>query len=143
MPRIHRYGQRFARRANHNPLNGAIWLIGLGVLFYTGHWWPGILVLIGISLVLSAVWRGTDSLADTPGEISAPPSEPVRSAPEPFVTPQTAPAPAPASNAPRFDLLPANCPRCGAPVRSSEVKWTGSHAATCSYCGSNILAAKK
>jgi DNA-directed RNA polymerase subunit RPC12/RpoP len=142
MRRIHRYGPRLARRGH--PLNGAIWLIGLGVLFYTGHWWPGILVLIGISLVLSAVWKGTDQSADSFGEKNATSFEPARSAPDPFVVTQPSAAPAnPASSAPRADLLPANCPRCGAPVRSSEVKWTGTHSAICSYCGSNILAAKK
>ena len=28
-------------------MTGGIWLIGLGVLFATGYWWPGILFLVG------------------------------------------------------------------------------------------------
>ncbi len=30
-------------------IGGAVWLIGLGVLFLTGTFWPGILVLLGIT----------------------------------------------------------------------------------------------
>ena len=106
-------------------------MIGLAVLFFSGHWWPGILVLIGISMVVSAVWRGSQ-----PEDYSAPQPQPQPMAPAaPFVIPN--PSPAPVSYAPRADLLPGNCPRCGAPVRPNELKWNGSHAA-CSYCGSAL-----
>jgi len=37
---------------------GFFWMIGLAVLFYTGLWWPGILILIGISTILGAATRG-------------------------------------------------------------------------------------
>ncbi len=30
-------------------IHAAVWLIGLAILFWTGNWWPGILVLIAIS----------------------------------------------------------------------------------------------
>src|SRR5687768_7558421 len=44
---------RPARRAKRKPQHkvplGAIWLIGLGILFLTDLFWPGILVLLGIS----------------------------------------------------------------------------------------------
>ncbi len=33
---------------------GGTWLIGLGILFATRTWWPGILVLFGIALVVHA-----------------------------------------------------------------------------------------
>jgi len=36
---------------------GFFWMIGLAVLFYTGLWWPGILILIGISTILGAATR--------------------------------------------------------------------------------------
>ena len=32
-----------------NEMSGALWLIGLGVLFLTGSFWLGILVLIGLT----------------------------------------------------------------------------------------------
>src|SRR5687768_1208805 len=33
----------------NNEITGAIWLIGLGVLFLTHTFWPGILVLAGLT----------------------------------------------------------------------------------------------
>lgn len=39
-------------------MNGGLWLIGLGVLFFTGTIWPGVLVLIGISAYLEETARG-------------------------------------------------------------------------------------
>lgn len=39
-------------------MNGGLWLIGLGMLFLTGTFWPGILVLIGISAYLEETARG-------------------------------------------------------------------------------------
>ncbi len=31
--------------------------------------------------------------------------------------------------------LPADCPKCGAPVRSDEVEWIDATSAECGYCG--------
>ncbi len=36
-------------------LNGVAWLFGLGLLFATGLWWPGILILIGVSMILETM----------------------------------------------------------------------------------------
>ena len=36
-------------------ITGGVWLIGLAVLFMTGWWWPGILVLVGISSLLGGM----------------------------------------------------------------------------------------
>jgi hypothetical protein len=41
-----------------NALTGGIWLIGFGVLFATGHWWPGILFLVGITTIVQSWLRG-------------------------------------------------------------------------------------
>ena len=38
-------------------IHGAVWLIGLAILFWKGWFWPGILVLIGISAIVEAVIR--------------------------------------------------------------------------------------
>jgi hypothetical protein len=38
----------------------------------------------------------------------------------------------------RVDLLPTNCPRCGAPTRGHEIHWIGAQSANCSYCGSSL-----
>ena len=44
-------------------LGGAVWLIGLGLLFLTGTFWPGILVLLGITTYLHETARGRQEAA--------------------------------------------------------------------------------
>jgi hypothetical protein len=39
-------------------ISGGIFLICLGVLLYTGWWWPGIMVAIGLSSGASLIFRG-------------------------------------------------------------------------------------
>ncbi|MBV9787098.1 MAG: zinc ribbon domain-containing protein [Chloroflexi bacterium] len=41
-----------------NQASGAFFLIGLGVLFLTNSFWPGILVLIGVTAFLSEAGKG-------------------------------------------------------------------------------------
>ena len=36
-------------------IHGAIWLIGLAILFWKGWFWPGILVLVAVSAIAEAV----------------------------------------------------------------------------------------
>ncbi len=126
MPRYDRRRPRFARP--RHPFHAAIWMIGLGVLFLWGHWWPGILVLIGLSMIVGAFSR-----PPAPRPFDEPFDENRRPYPPP-----PPPAPAPPTDYHRVDLLPATCPRCGAPVRAYEVKWSGSQAASCAYCGSKL-----
>jgi len=133
----HRHNPRFKRP--WNGLHGILWIIGLVLLARHGWWWPGILVLIGISMIIeSALSQGAPQVLDNP--------EPPKAAPPPFIYPPPA-APAPFSHIPvasghRVELLPATCSRCGAPIRAHEVKWTGTQSAACPYCGST-LAMKK
>lgn len=109
-------------------LHGAIWVIGLAILFWQGWWWPGILVLVGVSMLLEAVlMRYAPQAFENPGTPEMPPSQPSK------------PAPAvPGAPDHRADLLPSNCARCGAPVRSQDVKWTGPRSADCTYCGAHL-----
>lgn len=44
-------------------LTGGVWLIGLAVLFMTGWWWPGIMVLIGLSSLFSGLAHAHDANA--------------------------------------------------------------------------------
>jgi hypothetical protein len=49
-------------------ISGGIFLIGLGILLATGWWWPGIMVVIGLSsgaalIFRGKTWRGIGSLA--------------------------------------------------------------------------------
>ena len=139
MPKFHRH-----RGYNRNPgpakaLSGAIWLIGIGVLMMTGDWWPGILFLVGLSMIVETVFRAGKFAPEIENDEA------------PF---QPAPTPRPMENAPtvvpnptesipavynyRSDLLPGKCPRCGGPTRSAEVKWLSSRSANCAYCGSAL-----
>lgn len=147
MPRFHHRGPDFGRRGG--PFKGMFWLIALGVFFFSGMFrsrgegislFPGILILIGVIMVISTVIKNSRPPEAPPRpdfDWERPEERPVRPAPVRFDPPVR---PAPASNSPRVDLLPATCPRCGAPVRSNEIKWTNSHSATCAYCGSTINA---
>jgi len=35
-----------------NAITGGVWLIGLGVLFATHFWWPGIVILIAVTSIV-------------------------------------------------------------------------------------------
>jgi hypothetical protein len=59
---------------------GAFWMIGLALLFATGHIWPGILILVGLSVLLGGMAHGaqraTSDRAKPSGEgAAAHPSE--------------------------------------------------------------------
>jgi hypothetical protein len=102
-------------------IHGAIWLIGLALLFWKGWWWPGILVLVAVSGIAEALIR--------------------QYAPDAVEKPAPVTASAPATDTPpqhRLELLPMTCPNCGGPIRGHEVKWTGSQSADCPYCGANL-----
>ncbi len=105
-------------------IHGAIWLIGLAILFWQGWWWPGILVLVAVSGVAEALIRqyAPDAVERTVS-------------PAPAI-PATGPAAAPPEH--RLERLPATCPKCGGPIRGNEVKWTGSQSADCPFCGVNL-----
>ncbi len=94
-------------------VQSAIWLIGLAILFYTGWWMPGILVLVAISGLTQA---GLKVLADRQAAQA-----------------QTAAAARAAALA-----VPANCPTCGAAINASAVTWTGATTAHCPYCKAAI-----
>jgi len=106
-------------------LHSAVWIFGLAILFWQGWWWPGILVLVGISIVLEALLMQV-----------APQTSDSAASPGPAGT-QTPPA-TPSTPAYRADLLPSNCDRCGAPIKSEGIKWTGAKTAECAYCGARI-----
>jgi hypothetical protein len=105
-------------------IQGAIWLIGLALLFWKGWWWPGILVLVAISGI-------TESLISqyVPDAV-----EKTEQAARQALS--TTPAFSPPQH--RLEFLPTTCPNCGGPIRGHEVKWTGAQSADCPYCGANL-----
>ena len=118
----------------------AIWLVGLVILAMTGKWWPGILVLLAVSLVYEAVIRRIAPAAFVP-EKSEEPDAPSAPGPPPAAAPVAAPAvsaPAPPVREHRAELLPSECPKCGGPIHGQDVVWTGVQSADCPYCGANL-----
>ncbi len=101
-------------------VHGAVWLIGLAILAWKGWWWPGILVLIAVSSLVEVALRYY--------------------IPDAVETPEKAvPAEAKEATAARRAVrLPSECPKCSAPIRSAEVKWTGPTTADCPYCGATL-----
>ncbi len=122
-------------------IHGAVWLIGLAILFWKGWFWPGILVLIAISGAVEAVIRltvpsSTEPVAEGKEKEEAKPAAPAATPEAPLATaPAAESAPSPIH---RADLLPSVCPKCNAPIRGNEVKWTGPQSANCAYCGANL-----
>jgi len=104
-------------------LHLALWLVGLAILIWQGWIWPGVLVLLALSALLEVIL-----LKVAPQAFED----------EPAAAQPAAPAVAPAAPQHRFELLPTNCPKCGAPVRGEEVKWTGAQSADCLYCSANL-----
>jgi hypothetical protein len=41
-----------------SAISGGLFLIGLGVLLFTGWWWPGIMVVLGLSSGAELIFRG-------------------------------------------------------------------------------------
>ena len=114
--------QRREKRAEKEKLpphwekiHGAIWLIGLAYLFWSGNIFPGILVLVAISgiaqaAIMAYVKRNqeTETLAIV-----------------------------------RETHLPETCPNCGGPLNASSVRWNGKQSAVCPFCGSTVKAIVK
>ena len=114
------------------PFGGFFWIFLLAFFFMGGgRWWPGILVLIGISMLFGSLFR--DEAPQPPQDL--PPVQRPVTPPTP-----TAPTVAAAAVEPlhRADLLPETCPQCGGPVRAADVRWTGKGSAACAYCGSAL-----
>jgi len=111
-------------------IHAALWLIGIAVIALKGWWWPGILVLAAASALLeAAIMKFAPDAVEVIKETAAS---------EPLPASNSNPIPAPAAPVHHAELLPTNCPKCGAPTRGHEVKWTGERSADCPFCGANL-----
>lgn len=129
---------------NRRDVIAGIWLIGLGLLFLFDFFWPGILILAGLSMIATALFP--PARRETPP--AAPPAATVIDvAPKP--EPQPAPAkeePLPAALAEQADLvyrqslLPDTCPVCGGPVKQNaeRIVWHDGETAACPFCAVRI-----
>jgi hypothetical protein len=104
----------------------AIWLIGLAIVAWQGWWWPGMLVLVGISGLTQA---GISLYVKRQEEAAA---EAARAA---AVAAQEA-----AIKSARVRGLPTTCPFCGATLDGSRVEWRSDTVATCPYCTGPVAA---
>jgi hypothetical protein len=93
-------------------VHGAIWLIGLAVLFWTDNIFPGILVLVAISGLVQA---GLTAYVKRNRAVETLTAE-------------------------REMYLPEKCPNCGGPINAATVRWRGKQSASCPYCGSTVRA---
>ena len=123
---------RHGPRMHHpwKPFGSFFWLFLIAFFFMGGRWWPGILILIGLSMLLGALFQ--DDASQPPRDLPPVEIPKVPAAPTMTVTA------APVEPAHRTDLLPATCPQCGGPVNLHDVKWTGKQSAACAYCGSAL-----
>jgi hypothetical protein len=111
-------------------VHGAIWLIGLAILAWKGWWWPGILVLVAFSMVAEAVilqyapqtrFNEKDNIPAAIKDHGSAESHPPH----------------------QKGVLPAYCPKCGAPTLTSSIRWIGDGLAECLFCGVHISSERK
>ena len=126
-------------------INAAVWLIGLGILWLTDLWWPGILILIGISMLVQVTVSG-EEVPDTPPVVSPKPKsekpdEPAADKKENDIWAEekdTEETPVFMQQPVQKDTsrLPEKCPACGGPVAENahQVEWLGADTAKCPFC---------
>lgn len=108
-------------------IQGALWLIGLAILFWQNWFWPGILFLMAISALFEAAVRLW---------IKPQLTKPANPESESTIIGEEAGPPA----APAAIKLPSRCPNCGAPVGADSVVWSADRQhATCPYCKTNLV----
>lgn len=108
----------------YGAVQSAIWLIGLAILFYTGNWFPGILILAAISGVTQWVLASMAARAEQ------------KAADQAAAAASTAAAAEAARKA--VLALPAHCPTCGAAISAAAVTWISPTTAQCPYCKAAI-----
>ncbi len=124
------------------PMMQLIWLIGAGVFYFFNNYWPVLLVLIGIIIISTIIWKNLQDVPEIENQPDHPnfprvdPVEEYRSS-QPVIITQS-------NNTDQVKswirpILPSNCSRCGAPIRADDVMWSGSKSAACPYWGSNLV----
>lgn len=125
---------------NRRNVIAGIWLIGLGILFLFNFIWPGVLILIGLSMIATAV------MPVEKREMPAVPPPPAPGQPTPAVQPEAPGEPLPPVLAEKADLLykqsllPETCPACGGPVKlnAHQVVWNDDETAVCPFCAAKL-----
>ena len=116
-------------------IQGAIWLVGLGILAWQGWWWPGILVLLGISGLFQGAVQLYLSRQNEQAQAVEQQAQAARQQAE--LEQQRAQQQVELEHT-RAAWLPAACPNCGAPLNVSSVQWSAPNAGNCPYCHANL-----
>lgn len=105
----------------HTIWHVGVWMFGLAILALMDWWWPGILVLVAISVIGGTI--GEEYLkrrSDRERVVTA------------MKVAQTA----------RAEALPERCPACGAPLSTKSVIWRSESTASCPYCNTSVKATR-
>ena len=100
---------------------GVIWVLGIAFLAWTDWWWPGIMVLVAISMIAGAVMRRQVDKHQASARVAA--EEKV-------------------IHAARAEALPERCTACGAQLTARNVIWRSQTTASCPYCDTAVKATK-
>ena len=135
--------KKWSRQSLKN-VQSAVWLIGLGILFLLDSFWPGILILVGISIILNSMMpeEEVDVIPPLDGEVKTPVEEVVE-VEEPVDEGTPDPIPPLMDEEPMQVFaadLPKECPACGGPVAENveAVRSVGEGAVLCPFCDARI-----
>jgi len=112
--------------SNWRFIHTVFWLIGIAVIALNDWWWPGILVLVAVSMILRALLqhRTPSPLDDEQGAWQT-------NDPDMILSTRKGDKHNP-------ELLPSKCSKCGGPIREHEVRWTRSRSAECPFCEAKL-----
>ena len=142
--------KKWSRKTLKNVQSG-VWLIGLGILFLLDAFWPGILILIGLSLLIQSLMPEEEEqpAPELNKEIKPDfPDEPEENtSPDEIVstdkgTPDLVPPPLDGNPLQILASdLPKECPACGGPVaeNAQAVKSVGDGVVLCPFCDARIM----
>lgn len=119
-----------------------IWLIGLGLLFLFNFFWPGVLILIGLTMIVTAFMPPEKREMPPAPPPAAPPNESLQTAP-PVQSIEEPLPPILAASAEQLynqSRLPETCPACGGPIKqqAAQVVWEDGDTAVCPFCASKV-----
>lgn len=139
--------EKWSRQSLKN-VQTAVWLIGLGVLFLLDAFWPGILILIGLSMLVQSFMPEEEEPPAPEFDQETKPEGAVKPEETPTVEePPSADTGTPDLIPPPLDPLqgfasglPKECPVCGGPVaeNAEAVKSAGEGVVLCPFCDARI-----
>lgn len=130
-------------RSGYRSIRTAIWLIGVGVLALADWWWPGIIFLIGISMLVSVVLPSSENSQDegphtphTDRKLANQGVDKQENRDEIIdIFNQSL-----ATLEVNGNWLPSRCPACGAPIEAGTAFWKEHlhQRAICLYCDTHL-----